>query len=404
MPRRCLLAGLTLLVVLLGFTRLPLRRTSATVYTVSMPELPNGVAVDGHQQRLFVTTEPPVPYAPTVTSSGASLRVLDLAQGTVLAMHGLGLSGPVMVLAMDEVRHRLVLGGSGPTLVTLDTVHDVVQRTVDVGWPPLAAALDSVSGHTFVLGADGSLSLLDTWSGRLLRQRALARWAAAMALDLRTHTLFVSGWQGDGGWVRLLDAASLRPRRTLRLGGAAGAVAVAVRAHRVFVLHPADKTVSMLDEQGTLLGTIQVGQSEGMGVVTVDEQTQRVFVANTHDNTVSVLDARSGRVVRTMRVGDLPDALLVDDRAHSVVVVNSDDGTLSVLDARSGVVRRTLVVGPHPAAAVDAATGRLVVGGASASPPPSWVDQVIQHVPWLPWHVTSTAALPGSVSLIDLTR
>jgi YVTN family beta-propeller protein len=276
---------------------------------------------------------------------------------------------------------------------------------VGLSWLPLTAALDPLTGETVVLGDNGTVSLLDTASGRLVRQRALGGWGAGLALDPTTATLVVSGWHGDGGWVRLLDAASLHPRRTVRLRGPTGAVAVAVRTRRVFVLHPTDKTVSLLDEQGRVLGTIRVGQSEGAGVMTVDDATQRVFVANTHDSTVSVLDDRSGRVLRMVRVGARPDTLLVDDRANRVVVVNTDDGTLSVLDAATGALRSTLVVGPNPAAAVDESTGRLVVvSGASAPPTPSWVEQLTQQVPWLPWHLTPAATLPGSVRLLDLTH
>ena len=405
MTHRRVLTGLTLLIMLLGVIHLFPRSTSATVYTQSLPEPPQSVAVDAPQQRIVLITQLPVAYAPTMGAPSAHLHVLDLSRGTVLDRRTLDLSGPVLVLALDAARHRLVLGGSGTGLVTLDTMQDVVQHTVALAWPPLAAALDPVRGQTVVLGADGTLSLLDTGSGRLLRQRALARWAAALALDPRTHTLVVSGWRGDGGWVRLLDAATLRPRRTVRLGGATGAVAVAVGTRRVFVLHPADQTVSMLTEQGRLLGTIRVGQSDGSGVMTVDEATQRVFVANTHDDTVSVLDDHSGRVLRTVRVGALPDTLLVDDRAHRVVVVNTDDGTLSVLDAATGALRATLAVGPNPAAAVDEGTGRLVVvSGPSAPPAPSWMDRFVQAAPWLPWHVSPSEALPGSVRLLDLTR
>lgn len=92
-------------------------------------------------------------------------------------------------------------------------------------------------------------------------------------------------------------------------------------------------------------------------------------MANHDDDTVSVLDSHTGRVLRTVRVGDAPVALAVDTRRRQVFVVSAGDGTLSVLEARTGRVLQTLrldrgadalVADPY-ALAVDAARDRVYV-------------------------------------------
>ncbi len=403
MTHRRVVTGLAVGVLLLGVFLHP-HAVSSTVYSASLPAPPLSVAVDPRLRHVFVTLETPLPYPHAVRGVADTLAMLDLASGAPLSSLLLPLVGPTVVLAVDAPQQRLFVGGSGTTVATLDTARGTIQHVADLGLHPLTAVVDDRRGRAIVLCTDGTLGLLAVSTGTLLRHVRLGYWAAGLALDSRTQTLFVSRWGPfDGGRVSLLDAGSLRLRRTLHVGHSAGALAVAPQERRVFVLRPADKAVSVLDEHGTLLGTVRVGQSGGSGALAVDEHTARVFVTNTRDNTVSVLDARTGQVVQTVRIGYRPDALLVDDRAHSVVVVNSDDGTLSVLDARSGAVQRTLVVGPNPTAAVDAATGRVVVAsGTSVPPAPTWMERLVQAAPWLPVHLTPAAALPGSVRLLDL--
>jgi len=128
-----------------------------------------------------------------------------------------------------------------------------------------------------------------------------------------------------------------------------------------------------------------------------------------------VLDAHSGGVVRTIHVGESPDALAVDPGTDRVVVAIRDDASVSVLDAGRGVVLRTVTVGAQPlAVAVDEQTSRAFVvryGGTVDRPAAWWVSwaEVVRR--WLPPQVLpmlprlaqqmNTYTVPASVSVID---
>jgi hypothetical protein len=75
-----------------------------------------------------------------------------------------------------------------------------------------------------------------------------------------------------------------------------------------------------------------------------------------------VLDACGGAVVRTIHVGEPPEAVAIDPGTDCVVVANRDEAGVSVLDARRGIVLRTLTVRAQPlAVAVDEQTSRAFV-------------------------------------------
>jgi YVTN family beta-propeller protein len=50
---------------------------------------------------------------------------------------------------------------------------------------------------------------------------------------------------------------------------------------------------------------------------------------------VSVLDARSGSVIRTVRVGQFPAAVAVDERVGRAFVTNTNSNSVNVLDTHA---------------------------------------------------------------------
>lgn len=284
--------------------------------------------------------------------------------------------------------------------------------TLRVGGRPDAVVVDSHTDRIFVADDTGALTMLALAPARLLRTIVIGHdhtlAPLVLALDSTTHHLFVvdQGTPLAPSVVQMLDSRSGAPRAAVRVGHAAGAVAVAVdAAHaRVVVTNTADDSVSVLDARsgallhttplgllplalavdtrtarvfvlgpavpgavvvpswgdgavasllgvldarsGALLRTIPVGS--GADTLAVDARTGRVFVGNRLTGTVGVLDARDSTWLRTVVVGGQPSALAVDQRRGRVYVVTGDSGTVSVLDAARGRLLRTVQVAPHP--------------------------------------------------------
>ena len=149
------------------------------------------------------------------------------------------------------------------------------------------------------------------------------------------------------------------------LGGTA--VAVDERTARVFVMcsscgHGLADRVSMLDARsGAVLRTVRVGGSPQ--AIAVDTTAGHVFVANQGGRSVSMLDARSGAVLLTAPIAGDPTTLAVAEHAGRVFVTDANANNLSVLDARTGAVLRSFNLhgGPFTMAVAERA-GRVFVG------------------------------------------
>jgi DNA-binding beta-propeller fold protein YncE len=235
-----------------------------------------------------------------------------------------------------------------------------------VWWGP--SVIDEVTGRDFLVAASyggsmnaGSLEVLDTHSGRLLRTIPfpLGTGLAAVTLDERIGRVFATAFgpvrmvtipeSGDGsatfaapvgaGSVRLLDARSGRLLHTIPIGPATTAVAVDGHRGRLYV---------------TNAGAVDAASNPvGPG-------------------TLTVLDERSGRVLRTVAVGVNPVNLVLDRRAGRLFVVNVGN------------------YNPNPLRSAD---------------PWAWMPNWLRHwLPFLPQHAPPPRRIPGSVTVLDTSR
>jgi len=159
---------------------------------------------------------------------------------------------------------------------------------------------------------------------------------------------------------------------TVRVGLTPLDLAVDARSGHVFVVNAGDKSVSvsgsvsLLDATtGRLLRSVPVGfaslslafhQLGLQQTVVVDSRAGRVFVLRS--GSTVLLDATSGRVLRVLRLGTVPDGLAVDERSGRAFMDTARG--VSILDGATGRVLRT-IPGVGGALAFDGRAGRLVV-------------------------------------------
>jgi len=312
--------------------------------SLNLPFAPSLLAVDARHDTLYVAS----PASPAVI-------VLDALTGRVRqVIHAPGLPVSIAVapalgrvLGVGEAfsdRTRPVIFRSMATVYATGgaLIHRAVfdpQGTIGGSYQDGGVAVDERTGLTFIgtLSANGmsnAVHVLDVRTGALLRTVTVGSRIhppTAAAVDERTGRVFVA--MGTANSVGVLDARSGAVLRSIPVGPSPMALAVDARLGHVFVVNygPADASrsplgngnVSMLDAtSGRVLGTVAVG--EAPRAVAVDQRDGRVFVLNgghsdgaervIDPGSVSVLDARTGRVVRTVRVGDLPVAVAVDEQ------------------------------------------------------------------------------------------
>jgi YVTN family beta-propeller protein len=135
-------------------------------------------------------------------------------------------------------------------------------------------------------------------------------------------------------------------------------------------------TVSLLDARsGTVLRTVRVGK--GAVAVAVDAHRGYAVITNSYDGTVSVLNARTGAVVHTVAVGRNPGPIAVNEQTGVAFVANEHDDSVSMVDVASGRVVRTVPLARLPCAlAVDQRRDSVLVLTRQSLWPSPTVDQM----------------------------
>lgn len=98
-------------------------------------------------------------------------------------------------LAIDRAHHRLLAGCSNKLAAVVDSDHGKVVTTVPIGDGVDANAFDAGTGLGFASNGDGTLTVIreespDSW--KVLETIATRRGARTMALDEKTHAIFLS--------------------------------------------------------------------------------------------------------------------------------------------------------------------------------------------------------------------
>ncbi len=334
-------------------------------------------------------------------------------------------------MAVSTRTGRIFVATSDDTVDTLDGRDGTVLRTVKAGIaaggnvvPTAVMAVDDHGGRVFVLdnglGAaiNGTVSVLDAASGRLVRRVVVGPEPTAVSVDEQTGRAFVT----SSNSISVIDTRRLTLLRTITIGaGSAPLVSGApvVDAGRVYVTtYIGGESVSILDAaSGRLLRTVALHSAPDL--VLMDAVTGRLFTIGADG--IGVLDERHGTLLRTIAENwDYRLQAAVDARSGEVAVVaappagpnNADQMSgIALFDGRTGNPSRGEIptgVGPV-ALSVDERTGRAVVlnqgGVVAADDPWSWMPGALRHsLPFIPPRRSATRAVPASVSIVDLSR
>lgn len=295
------------------------------------------------------------------------------------------------VVGVAGVATTVDSGMAGGSVSIIDSRTRRVVGTVPVGVNPGAVTVDARTHRAYVLNAGlsvttsvrrggtyrststplpGSVSVLDTRDGRIVRTLTIGGEPRGLAVDARTGHLFVADAARNTVSMFVADTGVLV--RRVAVGRSPVDIAVDARTGHVFVVNQSSGTVSMLDARSSrTVRTIPVGNIPAR--IAADPGTGHIFVGTIGNmGSVSVLDARSGTVVRTSALGGVPAGVVVDAPQHHVFVLTQSGnptgpGGVTMLDAGSGQVVRTVVLGTFAVGiAADEGRGRVVVttGGA----------------------------------------
>jgi DNA-binding beta-propeller fold protein YncE len=263
-------------------------RSGALLGRAVVGHIAAGIAVDERTSRAFV-----------YNCADGTVSVVDTRTGAVLATRKVGPPGTGTFQVGDPVvvdaRRGRVFVMHVDELYTLDALTGAKLAEATLPDSALSMALDRQDGRVFATAADGTLSMLDAHSGRLLR--AVKLGPGVLAADERTGRIFLA--RSPVG-ARLPFSG---PQRLVLLDGRTGAevrgVALASPSYALAV-----------DRGGTRLVVATVGPTDEAG-------RPRGY------GSVQVFDARTLAVQGRVQVGVLPGAIAPAGRAGRVFVLNT---------------------------------------------------------------------------------
>jgi len=335
-------------------------------------------ALDVRRARAIILVVGSLAYETTPASPGEAF-ILDTRDGAVLQNVIVGLY-PVKAVVDPASRVAFVIDQNDDTVTWLAPPAAVTPSPTPPPPPatpthapyivraiPLTArlvAVDEHVGHAFVAGEQlvtgvglrPFVDMLDARSGAVLRTTHPAGSPDALAVSSPMARAFVAlspyaqhaypGVTIISGIATPTDLAVV----TATVPGYPVALGVSERAGRVFALtaaradttHPhASGFVSTLDARsGRVLRTVRVPPAD-FSSLAVAEGAQRVFASSWTAGTTAMLEAQSGRLLGTIRTGLSSSGITVDE-AQGHVFVNT--GSLVTLDAHTGhIISRTNV-------------------------------------------------------------
>src|SRR5256714_4834586 len=195
-------------------------RSGTVLYTVKGGRSRGGalVAVDTDAGHAFIS------------GFGTGVRMLDTRGGTILRTFVVG-TGLSAVAVDGRLRRAFITDARRQAVLVLDTRRGTVMQTVKVGQNPSAVAVDRQSGRVFVAWGAHRMSVLDARRGTVLR--TLTRLGSTIAVDEKTRRVFVANPSDDT--VSVLDAWSGAVLRRVRVGHVPDALGVGGRSGDGFV-------------------------------------------------------------------------------------------------------------------------------------------------------------------------
>lgn len=181
--------------------------TNRLVSTIpALPNMESGVT-DG-KGMLFVNSE-----------SENKIAVIDLHSGKMVASWPLGDCDGPTGLAIDAAHHRLFSTCGNNKMVVVDSTSGNVVSEVPIGGRSDAAAFDAGSGMVYSSNGDGTLTVVhedDPAHFRVVANVPTQEGARTMALDLKTHTIYLAA----ASYGQALDASTgaARPRKPMLPG------------------------------------------------------------------------------------------------------------------------------------------------------------------------------------------
>lgn len=241
-------------------------------------------------------------------SMAVAMPPLELASSIAMP----GLKGRIDHIAADPAGRRLFVAALGNGSLEVLDLRGGERRTLPgLREPQGVLYLRDSKRLVIARGGDGRVDLVDAATLRPLRSIDGLDDADNLRYDTNTHRV-VAGY-GDGG-LRVIDPDTGGSVRNIELPGHPESFRLEREGNRIFVNVPAARSVVVVDrETGAALARWATADASSNFPMALDEAHRRLFVGTRVPAALLVYDIDSGRIVARMAIGRDVDDLFWDE-------------------------------------------------------------------------------------------
>ncbi len=214
-------------------------------------------------------------------------------------------------------------------LVIFDTTKRQVVANLD-GFPRVHGVTVAGAIHRVYASATGSHQIVavDLETLKIVGRAGPIVYPDGLAYAPKQNKIFVS--DEHGGVDAVIDAASNKLIKNIRLGGGAGnTVYDPVSGHIVVAVHGVNVLAIIDPETNRIIRRVPLAGIENPHGIALDVASHIAFVAGEENHTLAMVDLSRMKVLSTYQVGDDPDVLAYDPGLKRLYV-SAESGRVAV--------------------------------------------------------------------------
>lgn len=341
--------------------------------------VPEDIAVDSAGHRLFIATQGGVITVVNASSArligliptGSSVDAVayDSRDNVLFATHPQNYTISVINATTESVTAKLTLAYE-PYRVTYDPSNDqfyvadsnsqfvtvidgATEKTIaslPVGTTPAYVVLGGWTGDLFVLSWDGTITVINGSTDKVVRSISLTFSAYGLAYDAANSYLYLTECGGgcsqvrSNGTVHVLNSSTGAAVTTIPAGLCPTAIAYDPVNLDLYVVDyncwPGGNVTVINGTTNTAVRTDPVGVYPW--AIAADPSSDKIYVVNSDTNNMSMINGTDQRVEGSVGTGEMPEAMAYDPAGGQLYVANWGGNDVAIVNGTTGAELGTI--------------------------------------------------------------
>ena len=217
-----------------------------------------------------------------------------------------------------------------------------VYRRIKTGGAPVEVAFTPNGRYTFITNfSPGALWQIDTHTDQIVRTIKGHLYPKGVAVRPDGREVAFSSWWWPKGYLAFVDIETGTVRQTMRVGNRPRGLVYSADGRTVYLCHFGGEGA----KEGVGLGIIDRRRAVLSNMVVSGRNTRHtvlspngkiVYASNTGSATIAAIDAKTGRILRRIRVGAWPKTIDVTRDGRWLFSANYAGRSLSIVDLQHG--------------------------------------------------------------------